>query len=122
MQVDPKQYNNFVKNWGLGTRNALERRIVSLSIKDTGLLQNSLRVRFKARRGKLINKVSFDFDVRGFYTAKGVGKGVKIADVAQSSRKPRNWYRQVINKRMEILADQITELYGDAYLANVKIK
>jgi len=44
----------------------------------------------------------------------GVERGVKQSEVAQSSRKPKEWYNKVFFSQVKRLAEIMQEKYGNA--------
>ena len=57
----------------------------------------------------LVARISFRFERQLIYSEKGVGRGTKISQVGNTSRKPKPWF----NKAAQRFADEITEAAAD---------
>ncbi len=56
------------------------------------------------------------------YVHKGVGRGTPIEKVGTTSRKPKELFNPVIDRRIDELADIVAEELGAALINNLLIK
>lgn len=134
-----EEFNAAVKGWGKATRSALLMRLASLGLngrvelrkttkkhirrlgigKEQGgailrqiageeTLYESLRVKYKSGSGE-IYFVSFPFNRKGIFVAKGVSRAHKISN----PRQKKDWYTEVMDVQTAVLADIIANRYAD---------
>jgi hypothetical protein len=131
------EYNKKVKNWGTYTRTLMLGQIRALNIegkktllkamksseakaniqkiiKEEGELNKNLSVGFKAIDGEII-KVSFRFPKQGLFAAYGTSKG----HPSSNPRTKKNWFENVLKKRVPDLADLATEMRADYEIKSI---
>jgi len=144
MNTDPTQaLNKAVQQFGDETLAEMRGKISSLNIRgkqhllkllksDKAKAKMQERIASEGITSKLLKKkiyyrygeatgIGFKMPKQAIYVVKGVGKGHPISN----PRTAKDFVNDPINKRLEKLADQVVEIYGDkveinAFKANIK--
>ena len=96
------------------------KRMAELEVNDTGALVKSFTAQVTADAKGDPAKITFAFLYYGRFPDMGVGRGVTLSDVPDSSgkRKVKPWYSQTFMKEIGILGKKIAERFGfDAAMA-----
>jgi len=121
-----QEFNRDVKDWANLTKQKLLFRLTQLDLQERVRLageislRKSLKEKFKTSHGQ-VESVGFSFARHGIFLERGVGRGVKLADVAASNRMPKIWLAAVLPNEIERLADIIAENYADDIAGEIKI-
>lgn len=126
-----KKFNSDVKGWAEDSENQLRVSIKSLVKRDV-YLSDSLRANlyYDRKYATEVNRIGFSFAREGVYIHKGAGRGqggiiggrwidrhgsqkeraAKSAGLqGTGNRKPIRWFDPVIDRRLSILADIVSE-------------
>lgn len=89
-----------------------ETKIERLKIGHSGNLVNSFYHHVKTQANGNVELITFSFEYYGKFVDMGVGRGVKIADVEFSNRRPKPWYSKVFFSQLEKLKDILADKYA----------
>jgi hypothetical protein len=121
------QANKRITNWANKVKQELVQEMGQLNIQHR---KNSpspkpakQSVKQSTRKsGGLINRVGYNIPRHMVYVHKGVGRGTPIEKAGQTSRKAKQWYNPVIDRRIDELGDIVAEELGAAIVNNLFIK
>jgi len=121
--------NTEVKTWADSTNKKLQQEFDVLNIQHVTRSPSPHPSRdvlkaFLRKRQSLVDRVSFKFPRHMVFVHKGVGKGVPIALAGSNAttRKPKPWFDNVMDKQVDDLADRVAEHSADIVVDNFKIK
>jgi hypothetical protein len=113
-----------VERWADIVIERWERKIERLKIGHSGKLSESFYHHVKTQANGDPEFIVFTFEYYGKFVDMGVGRGVKIADVESSNRRPKSWYSKTffsqLEKLKEILADKYATKAQLAIITNVE--
>ena len=139
-----KQFNQDVRQWGIGTTKALKGSVRSLITNDRRL-SNSIRPNFyydNKYGTKEIDRVGFSFEREGVYVHRGAGRGQggwkgsrwynkkgelrttnrkSFGLMGFGNRKPKEWFDPVVEGRLPQLADLVAEYSSTLFIDTSRI-
>lgn len=98
-----------------------EAKIHKLNISSTGALLKSFTSQVELDADGNAQKILFTFNYYGRFVDMGVGRGVPIAKVPSSNRRPKPWYNKTFFSQVNKLAHILAERYGKTAANSVKI-
>jgi len=101
-----------VTDWARITVERWEEKITQLGIGDSNTLINSFTHEVITASNGNPELIKFTFQYYGRMVDMGVGRGVPLAEVANSNRKPKAWYSKVFAREMHKLAENLAKAYG----------
>jgi hypothetical protein len=117
------------ESWAKYTVHAWQNKIKKLKITDTNTLLNSFMENVIAGANGDVIKIQFTFVQYGRFLDMGVGKGVKIGGVKQSTisrrmegkmignrRRPKKWYTKTLRHEVLRLTEIMAEYYGKSVI------
>jgi hypothetical protein len=111
---------NDVKQWASTTKSALNGSVRRANIRRySGILQRSIRARTHIQ-GQFPQRVSFSFERYGVFVEKGVGRGNDIGNLSRN-RRAKPWFNPVMETKLPLLADKVTEHFADLTVKNIFI-
>lgn len=103
-----------------------ERKIERLKIGHSGTLSKSFYHHVKTQSNGNPELITFTFEHYGKFVDMGVGRGVTIAEVESSNRRPKPWYSKSffsqIEKLKELLAGKYESKAQLAIITNIENK
>lgn len=118
---DIQRVNKVVRDWKDGTVGDLKGQFAKLKIEHRENSPSKVPSE-KALRGLvgmaygLASKVGFKFPRHMVFVHKGVGGGQK------GSRVAKEWFNPVMEKQVEVLADELAEEHADMAVRAIQIK
>lgn len=126
--TEKQQMNQAVKEWTSKVFNNLKNEYEQLNIKHVArspspaAAKDSMLTNMGYGQG-LVRRIGFKFPKHMVFVHKGVGKGVKAADVgSKGTRRPKEWFNPVIEQAMEDLGDIVADHCGDMVVKNLSIR
>jgi hypothetical protein len=128
MNLSTKKYNSAIRKWGRQTKTAFLTEAVRLGVKmsNSGGF-NKMTNGFGTRNGEII-RVSFGMKRHLIYVHKGVGRGWPIARQGGTAatlaggRKPKPFINNVMDRRINELADSVQNFKADIVVENIKVR
>jgi hypothetical protein len=128
MNLSTKAYNNAVRKWGRTTKQEMitEAGRLGINMREGGGF-SQLRNGFGTRNGEII-RVSYGMKRHLIYVHKGVGRGWPISRVGGTAsalaggRKPKPFFNNIIDRRINKLADDVQNFKADIIVENIKIR
>lgn len=113
-----------IKTWGTATVKETRAQMARLNImRHTGRLNSNLRMSYGRSQSNLvfkgIDRLGLKMLRHGVFIQKGVGRGYPLSGKRSSlgKRKPKDWFNQVIDRRLPGLADELLQ-YDATIVAN----
>jgi len=103
-----------VEAWAKYVIERWELEIVRLGINNTGQLLRSFTSEIITQANGNVDRIIFAFEYYGKFIDMGVGRGVTVAEVAQSGRTPKPWYNTVFFGQVKRLGEILAEKYSKA--------
>ncbi len=100
-----------IEAWAAYVIERWQLEIVRLGINSTGQLLRSFTSTITTQSGGNVDKIIFAYEYYGKFVDMGVGRGVTIAEVAQSGRKPKPFQGKVFFSQVKKLAEILKEKY-----------
>lgn len=125
--LSTKAYNAAVGKWARNTKAAAIAEGRRLGIKSEHGTLDNMRNSYGRRNGEII-RVSFGMKRHLIYVHKGVGRGWPIVRqggvgaALSGGRKPKPFLNNIIDKRINMLADDVAKFRGDIVVDNIKIR
>jgi hypothetical protein len=104
--------NQTIADWAQITVERWEEKITQLGIGISGTLINSFTHQILTDSKGDPELIRFTFEYYGKMVEMGVGKGVPLAEVQNSNRKPKQWYSKTFAREMYKLSEHIAKAYG----------
>lgn len=89
-----------------------ELEMLRLRITSSGLLLKSFSNTVFTQSNGDVDRILFAFEYYGKFIDMGVGRGVTVANIAQSGRKPKPWYGKIFFSQVKKLSEIMQEKYA----------
>lgn len=96
-----------------------ELEIIRLKINSSGQLLKSFTSEIITQSNGNVEKITFAFDYYGKFIDMGVGRGVTVAEVSQSNRRPKPWYNKTFFSQVKKLGEIMAEKYQNEGLLSI---
>jgi len=104
--------NQTVADWARITVERWEEKITQLGIGNSTVLINSFTHQIISDSKGNPELIRFAFQYYGRMVEMGVGRGVPLAEVPNSNRKPKPWYSKTFAREMYKLTEHLAKAYG----------
>jgi len=95
------ELHELVTTWEKPLKSGLEANLRKMKIRDTGMLQRSLRSKITKTNNRIVYKLSFE--PHGRFQDMGVRKGKPLSKVTKREGRKRRWYSRIMYGRLNAL-------------------
>lgn len=114
-----------VRQFNRATVNDLRFAVASLGLADRVRLENEVALRLSIKGSVTapnldLQRVGYSFTRHGIFLEHGVGKGRPVRSAA-ANRSKRPWLKPVLEKRLQLLADLLSDEYATVAAEEMRI-